>query len=446
MEARHLALKVLFQVNEEGAYANLALEQAMAQFQLADPRDRGLATELVYGCIKYKGRLDWIINQYAKPKVEKMAPWIRNIMRLGLYQIMFLDKVPVSAAINEAVKLAKKYGHQGTVKFVNGVLRNIERNKDKINYPDLTQEPIQHISIVYSFPVWLVERWVQDFGVENTVKLCTFFNSPSPLWIRTNTLKISRQALKETLIKQGIDCMESEKTPEGLKILASLDVGGLEEFKRGFFTVQDESSMLVSHILAPQRDRLILDVCSGPGGKTSHLAQLMENKGEILAFDVHEHRLELIRETCRRLGINIVQTILQDARFTTRVVKEPVDGVLVDAPCSGLGVLGRRPDARWRKKPEDISALQEIQKEILNEAARLVKPGGTLVYSTCTITQEENNAVVQDFLKKNPDFRLDENLPKFLPYESQAGSEGWLQFLPFKDNMDGFFIARLQRN
>ena len=238
MEARHLALKVLYQVNEKEAYANLALDQALDQFVLADPRDKGLATELVYGCVKFKERLDWVINQFAKPKVHKMAPWVRNIIRLGLYQILFLDKVPVSAAINESVKLTKKYGHQGTVKFVNGVLRNIERKKDQIVYPELSKDPVQHISIYYSFPAWLVKRWVQDFGVENTVKLCIFFNDPSSLWIRTNTLRTSRNELLASLKNKGIGCQESQKVPEGIKILDSIEIGRLDDFNKGLFTVR----------------------------------------------------------------------------------------------------------------------------------------------------------------------------------------------------------------
>lgn len=445
MDARHLALKVLYQVNEEDAYANLALDQALAQFKLADPRDKGLATELVYGCVKYKGRLDWVINQFAKPKVQKMAPWIRNIIRLGLFQIMFLDKVPVSAAINESVKLAKKYGHPGTVKFVNGVLRNIVRKKEKIVFPDIMKDPIEHISIYYSFPMWLVERWVKDFGVENTIKLCVYFNNPSPLWVRTNTLRTSRAQLVGLLHNQGIHCRESEKVPEGIQILQSLDLGRLDLFKKGMFTVQDESSMLVGHVVKPQKEQIVLDVCSGPGGKTSHLAQLMEDSGKIFALDVHEHRLELIRQTCQRLGISIVETLLKDARFTTQIVKQLVDAVLVDAPCSGLGVLGRRPDARWRKKSEDIGQLKILQREILTEAAQLVKPGGTLVYSTCTITSEENNEVIQEFLAENKDFYLDKKLTEYLPFDLEEGQEGWVQFLPFKHQMDGFFIARMLR-
>ncbi|MFZ5943829.1 MAG: 16S rRNA (cytosine(967)-C(5))-methyltransferase RsmB [Bacillota bacterium] len=445
MNARHFALRVLFQVNEEGAYANLALDKAFSETSLDDPRDKGLATEIIYGCIKYRGLLDWIINQFAKPQVEKMAPWIRNIIRMGLYQIMFLDKVPVSAAINESVKLSKKYGHQGTVKFVNGVLRNLERNKHLIKYPDLKTDPVKHISIRYSFPQWLVERWIGDYGVENTIKLCSYFNEPSPLWIRTNTLKTTRRDLQDSLNQQGIKSIESNKNPEGLKILSNVEIGRLKEFKEGLFTVQDESSMLVSHVVAPQKNENILDVCGGPGGKTSHLAQLMDNQGHILAFDVHEHRLTLIRETCDRMGITIVKTGLKDARFLTEVVTEPVDSILVDAPCSGLGVLGRRPDARWRRDPADINNLQNIQKEILSEAAKLVKPSGTLIYSTCTLNREENNDVVDSFLKNNKDFSFDGDLRKYLPYPTEEGKEGWIQFVPFIHDMDGFFIARLKR-
>lgn len=445
IQARHLALKVIYQVNEQEAYANLALDKALSEFELQDPRDKGLVTELVYGSIKYKGRLDWVIDQFAKPKTKKMAPWIRNIIRLGLYQLLFLDKVPVSAAINESVKLAKKYGHQGTVKFVNGVLRNISRKLNTLTYPDFQKNPVEHLSIVYSFPQWLVQVWVQEYGPEQTKALCQFFNKPSPLWVRTNSLKISRDNLEEQLAEKGIKTVPSKRVPEGLCLVDNLEVAKLEQFKMGLFTVQDESSMLVSHVLSPEPGQVVLDVCSGPGGKTSHLAQLMGNKGVILAFDVHQHRLQLIKETCARLGITNVQTDLQDARYLTKVIKDPVDMILVDAPCSGLGVLGRRPDARWRKQPEDIRELQKIQKEILNEAAQLLKTGGTLVYSTCTITHEENQGVVEDFLKQHQEFVLDINLTNYLPYSTEEGRKGFIQFLPQLHAMDGFFIARLKK-
>ena len=444
MDGRHLALKVLYQINEENAYANLALDEALRKNPGVDPRDRGLATELVYGCTKYRGRLDWVINQFAKPKVEKMAPWIRNIIRLGLYQLIFLDKVPASAAINEAVKLAKKYGHQGTVKFVNGVLRNIQRNLDKIKYPNFETNPVEHLQVVYSHPYWMVKDWVERFGPQGALELCKYNNNPSPLWIRTNTLKNTRAELKEKLALEGVETVESSRTTEGLRIIGNVAIGQLSSFKQGLFTVQDESSILVGHSLIPKPGQVLLDVCSGPGGKTSHLAQLMENQGRILAFDVHEHRLKLIEETCDRLGIKIVETILHDARQLRAIIKEQADGILVDAPCSGLGVLGRRPDARWQKRPEDITELVKIQKAILNEVAPLVKSGGTLVYSTCTITFEENNQVVEDFLATHEEFYLDKDLPKYLSLPN-LGEEGWVQFLPHIHNIDGFFIARMEK-
>jgi len=445
MQARHFALKVLYQINEEAAFANLALDKAFSEIRLADPRDKGLATELVYGCTKYRGRLDWIIDQFAKPKVKKMAPWVRNTLRLGLYQLMFLDKVPVSAAVNESVKLAKKYGHPGTVKFVNGVLRNIERNKEKIIYPDFNTNPIEHLSIVYSFPKWMAESWVKSFGPKKALELCRYFNIPSPLWIRTNTLQVSRSELIKKLAEEGIKAVESQRAPEGLRLLDNVDISKIKSFQAGFFTVQDESSMLVSHVLLPEPGQVVLDVCSGPGGKTSHLAQLMNNKGQILAFDIHEHRLQLIKDTCTRLGITNVKTGLKDARYLTQIIEDQVDAVLVDAPCSGLGVLGRRADARWRKSPEDTEVLQKVQKEILREVSQLVKPGGVLVYSTCTITSQENQDVLEDFLKNNKEFYLDCNLNKYLPYNTDEGTEGWIQFLPHIHQMDGFFIARLKK-
>lgn len=445
MNAREIALKIIVEINEEGAFANIALDRNLAKYPLKDFRDRALVTDLVYGSIKYRKRLDWILDQFAKPKVCKMAPWIRNILRLGLYQIIFLDKVPISAAINESVKLAKKYGHRGTIKFVNGVLRNINRNLNKIVYPDFKENPVKYLSVYYSFPNWLVEKWVQNFGVENTQKLCEYFNNPSPLWIRTNTLKISRKALKENLLKENIIVRESERTPEGLQLIGNININNLESFKQGLFIVQDESSILVGHCLKPRSGQTIIDACSAPGGKTTHLAQLMDNEGRIIALDVHEHRLNLIKENSSRLGVDIISTIQGDARKLTEYLQEPVSGVLVDAPCSGLGVLGRRADARWVKTAADIEKLSEIQLEILQEAAKLVKKGGTLVYSTCTITKEENEDVIKEFLKNNPEFYLDKNLSSYLPYENEEGKEGYIKFLPFIHGIDGFFIARLKR-
>jgi len=430
INSRKIALQIVVQVNEEGAYANLALDKALLAYPDLDRRDRGLITEIVYGSVKYRGRLDYLLNQYAQTKVNKMNIWVRNILRTALYQMLFLDKIPVSAAVDEAVRLAKEKGPKGSDKFVNAVLRNIERNRENLTYPHKGKQPVQYLSVWYSFPQWLIERMVKQYGVKQTELLCQYFNEPAPLWIRTNTLKINRTELQQQLNELGLTTVISENNAEGLKLTQGVNLHQLDLFQQGYFTVQDESSMLVAGTAAPQRHQKVLDICSAPDEKTTHMAELMQNTGEITACDIHEHRLSLIEENCQRLGINNVQTVLQDGLLLhERFAAETFDVVLVDAPCSGLGVLGRRPDSRWSKRAGDIQELAAIQKGILAEAAVLVKQGGTLVYSTCTIVPEENGQQVADFLAAHPDYSLEHEK----------------QYLPFVDNMDGFYIARLKR-
>lgn len=440
--SRELALKILYQVQEEGAYANLALDKALFSCHWLDTRDRGLITEIVYGSVKYVGKLDYILNQFASTKVHKMDAWTRNILRMALYQILFLDKVPNSAAVNEAVKLAKRYGHVD--KFVNAVLRNLLRGLDKIVWPEKETDPVQYLMVQYSFPQWMVERFLKQYGLEQAEQLCRYYNQPASLWIRTNTLKTTRAALKQTLEDAGLTVQESRHTPEGLKIETAVNLHQLEAFQQGLFTVQDESSMLVALAAEPAPGQRVLDVCSAPGGKTTHMAQLMKNKGCIYACDIHQHRLDLIAENCQRLGITNVELVLQDGTKLTERWQEPFDVVLCDVPCSGLGVLGRRPDARWVKDAENITDLCEVQTKILNQAAQLVAPGGTLIYSTCTITPEENQEMVLQFLQQHEEFALDETLTDCW-LNMDKGDVGYVQFLPFVDDMDGFFIARMVR-
>ena len=301
--SREIALKILYQIHEEGAYANLALDKALFSCQDLDPRDKGLITEIVYGSVKNRGKLDYVLNQFAKIKVKKMDRWTRNILRMALYQIMFLDKVPDSAAVDEAVKLSKRYGRSD--KFVNAVLRNYLRGQEQIVWPDREQDVIQYLAVQYSFPVWMVQRFVQQYGAEQAEQLCQWFNQPAALWIRTNTLMISRKALKEQLEQKGIAVEESRYTPEGLKILSAVNLHQLEEFQQGLFTVQDESSMLVALAAEPMPGQRVLDVCSAPGGKATHMAQLMKDDGVICACDIHQHRLDLIRENCEAVGHGI---------------------------------------------------------------------------------------------------------------------------------------------
>ena len=440
--SRELALKILYQVNEEGAYANLALDKALFPCTWLDPRDRGLITEIVYGSVKNMGRLDYVLNQFASTKVKKMDKWTRNILRMALYQILYLDKVPDSAAVNEAVKLAKHYGHVD--KFVNAVLRNILRGMDTIQWPDKEKDPVQYLMVQYSFPQWMVERFIRQYSVEQAEQLCAYYNQPAPMWIRTNTLKTTRAALKQQLEAKGLSVTESRYTPEGLKIENAVNLHQLEAFQQGLFTVQDESSMLVALAAEPAPGQRVLDVCSAPGGKATHMAQLMKNQGTIYACDIHQHRLDLIAENCRRLGITNVELVQQDGTKLTKRWQEPFDVVLCDVPCSGLGVLGRRPDARWSKESADIAGLCNIQKKILEQAAQLVMPGGTLIYSTCTIAPEENQEMVEQFLQDHPDYMLDETLTDCW-LNMDKGEAGYVQFLPFVDDMDGFFIARMVR-
>ena len=440
--SRELALQILYQVNEEGAYANLALDKALFPCTWLDPRDRGFITEIVYGSVKNRGKLDYVLNQFASTKVNKMDKWTRNLLRLSLYQILFLDKVPDSAAVNEAVKLAKHYGHVD--KFVNAVLRNILRGMDGIQWPDKAKNPVQYLMVQYSFPQWMVERFIRQYGLEDAERLCDWYNQPAAMWIRTNTLKTTRAELKQILEKEGLAVSESHHTPEGLKIENAVNLHKLKSFQQGLFTVQDESSMLVALAAEPAPGQRVLDVCSAPGGKTTHMAQLMKNKGTIYACDIHKHRLDLIAENCKRLGISNVELVQQDGTKLTKRWQEPFDVVLCDVPCSGLGVLGRRADARWAKESEDIAGLCKIQKKILEEAAQLVVPGGTLIYSTCTIAPEENQEMVKAFISEHPEYELDETLTDcWLDVDKEE--TGYVQFLPFIDDMDGFFIARMMR-
>ena len=440
--SRELALQILYQVNEEGAYANLALDKALFPCTWLDPRDRGFITEIVYGSVKNRGKLDYVLNQFASTKVNKMDKWTRNLLRLSLYQILFLDKVPDSAAVNEAVKLAKHYGHVD--KFVNAVLRNILRGMDGIQWPDKAKDPVQYLMVQYSFPQWMVERFIRQYGLEDAERLCDWYNQPAAMWIRTNTLKTTRAELKQILEKEGLTVSESRHTPEGLKIENAVNLHKLKSFQQGLFTVQDESSMLVALAAEPAPGQRVLDVCSAPGGKTTHMAQLMKNKGTIYACDIHKHRLDLIAENCKRLGISNVELVQQDGTKLTKRWQEPFDVVLCDVPCSGLGVLGRRADARWAKESEDIAGLCKIQKKILEEAAQLVVPGGTLIYSTCAIAPEENQEMVKAFISEHPEYELDETLTDcWLDVDKEE--TGYVQFLPFIDDMDGFFIARMMR-
>lgn len=445
MEGREAAYRILWEV-EKGGYANLVLDDFLNN-ETVRSLDRPFVTELVYGTVKYQKKLDWVIGQLVK-KEGKLETGPRLLLRTAFYQLFFMDKVPASAATNEAVKLAKRLFHRGVAGLINGVLRSYLRQPEAIEWPRRETDPLGYLEVNYSHPRWMLTRWLSRYGLEDTEKLCQFNNAPAELWIRANTLRTTTESLQEYLHQEKCLVEKSNRVPEGLRLIDAPPVGKLTAFQQGLFTVQDESSMLVAHALKPLPGQEVLDICAGPGGKTTHLAQLMENEGAITACDVHEHRLRLIEDNARRLGIQIIKTVLQDATRLTAEKQYPL--VLVDAPCSGLGVLRRRPDSRWRKKEEDIYALQALQTAILENAIQVLAPGGRLVYSTCTIEPEENFAVISRIKEMHPQMKSFDLRP-YLPYQAHNEREeeelkrGMRQYLPFQDGLEGFFIAGLEK-
>lgn len=441
MEARELALKIVNDIEGKGAYANIVLSRELSRHRLTD-QDRRFTTELVYGTTKAGGTLDWLLSHYSSRPLVKVNPTIRNILRIGMYQLFFLTKVPPSAACNEAVNLAKKFGHAGTVKFVNAVLRNAARSPEKAAYPDPQAEPVRYLSLKYFHPEWLVTLWLERWGFAECEKLLRINNETPPLCLRTNTLKISREELLKRLEIEGAKCEASNWTPEGIVCVEHPALANLPSLRDGLMQVQDESSMLVSHVLAPQPGEFIIDACGAPGGKSTHIAALMNNRGRLLSTDLYDHKLKLTEENAKRLGITMLETQALDATTLHLRYAGQADRVLVDAPCSGLGVLRRKPDSRWRKNQAMLRDLPVLQLAILESAAECVKPDGILVYSTCTTEPEENEQVVEEFLRRHPGYSL-EPVGSYLPGERK---DRMLQLWPHVDGVDGFFIARMKRN
>ena len=436
--SRSLALAVLQDIFQAGAYANLSLSKRLNDSRLT-PLDRRFATELVYGTVKACGTLDWILSHYVKKPLSQTDALVVNILRLGIFQLRFLDRVPDSAAVNESVNLAKTFAHPGASGFVNAVLRSALREPEKVRYPSLAKDPVRHIALRELHPEWLVRRWLDRLGIEETQALCRFNNASPPLSLRTNTLRISREDLLQKLIESGAEAEVSAWAPEGIVCRHPGD-DPLRFLREGFCQAQDESSMLVGHVVAPQPGEFVIDACAAPGGKSTHLATLMQNIGRVLALDIHSHKIALIEENQRRLGLRIIEAKQLDATQLHLSYAKQADRVLVDAPCSGLGVLRRRPDARWRKDAS-LADLPQIQKRILASAAQCVKVGGVLVYSTCTLEENENEAVVRQFLNDHPDFALDD-AGSLLP---QPRPEAMVTLWPQRDGTDGFFIARMTR-
>lgn len=443
--AREIVVQILHDIESEGAYSNVALKKMLDEHEGLLSKDRNLITEITNGTVKYKRKIDYIINQFAKTKVKRMQPVIRHVLRMSTYQIIFLDKVPDSAVCNEAVKIVKKRNMGELSGFVNGILRNIARHKDAIVYPSKEEKPQEYLGVVYSFPDWMIQLWLKEYGFDFTEALCSSFNRTPDVSIRTNKLRISRDELRAMLEKAGIMAEPGLLVSEALRVRGITSISKLDSFKKGYFTVQDESSMLASYVLDPQKGETILDVCAAPGGKSTHMAELMEGQGVITSADIYDHKLDRIKESAKRMGHSMIQTKIQDATVANDDYNNVFDRVLVDAPCSGLGLLHKKSDIRWNKDQEDIRDLVKIQRQILATSIAYVKPGGVMVYSTCTITAAENKRMV-NWILKNLDVELepiDDYIPVLLRNEDSA--KGFIQIFPNDANSDGFFISRFRK-
>ncbi len=438
---RQLALDCLIQLEEGRTTIAPLINQAIERSHL-NAIDRGLLNELVYGVVRWRKQLDWTLRHFVEGRFH-LDLRSRNLLRLGIYQLLHLDRIPSHAAIYETVELAKPKLKRA--RFINAVLRTVQRDAASLQYSALESDPLQHISISLSYPLWLVKRWLMHYGVQWTLAFCRASNQVAPLSIRVNSLKTSRVKLVESLTADSTSVKESQITPDGLLLVDSPSIQSLQAYQNGWFYVQDESAMLVAHLLCPQPGKKVVDLCAAPGGKTSHIAQLMENDGQIIAVDVSQNRVRRVEENCQRLGITTVQVQVADAANAQLDFLKDADYLLIDVPCSGFGALRRHPDIRWNKTPEQINELAQLQFNLLQNAARNVKPGGVLVYSTCSTEPEENEMVIQRFLKTHPHFVV-ENAGEFLPAISSRAitPEGFLQTFPHDHGMDGAFAARLR--
>ncbi len=418
MTARQLALKVLYEVEKNGAYPGIELKKQLSASELS-PVDRGFATELVYGVLKNRTRLDFIISKYSKQKLKKISDWIINILRMGVYQIVFLDKVPLSAAVNESVKLAKRYGHQASSGFVNGVLRNVGRSGD-VQYP----EGREYYEVFYSHPKWLVDMLFDQYG-EDAKVIIENNNKVPATTVRVNALTTTADDVIKALTEKGIT-VEKTKCENILKITGFGDISKLPQYVDGLITPQGLSSYMAAEAVEPNNGEVIMDLCSAPGGKTTAMAEMCGDGAKIYAFDLFDHKIELINNNCKRLGIKNVTAKAQDGTVLMEDFVGKADKILADVPCSGLGIIRKKPDIKWNKETSDFDAIISIQKKILENAEKYLKKDGTLVYSTCTVNKNENELVAEEFATKY-NFEI-EKMQTFLP----------------DDNFDGFFICKMR--
>lgn len=430
VNVRELILQVLLEVTRDGEYSHIAIKNTLDKYQYLEKQERSFFTRVCEGTLENMILIDYIINQFSKVKVNKMKPVIRCILRSSVYEMKYMDSVPISATCNEAVKLAQKKGFHNLKGFVNGVLRNISRNLENISMPDKEKEPISWFSVTYSVPEWLVEKWKNLYEVSQLEEIFQAFLEKSATSIRVNTEATTKEALIRELEAENITVIENAEVPDALYIDGYDFLAGIPAFEEGKFYVQDVSSMLVSLWAEPKEGAQVLDVCAAPGGKSIHMAQLLHGTGMVEARDLTEYKVTLIEENIERCGLKNICARQADARVLEKDKVGTMDIVIADLPCSGLGVIGKKPDIKYKMTSEKCQELAALQKEILHTVQHYVKAGGVLMYSTCTINPQENEDNVRVFLKEHPEFVL----------------ERQQQILPQKGKNDGFFLAKLVRS
>lgn len=431
---RELVLEILMQVTKEGEYSHLVIRSVLEKYQYLEKQERAFLTRVSEGTLEHMIELDYIINQFSKVKVNKMKPVIRNIMRMSVYQLKYMDSVPASAACNEAVKLAKRKGFSSLSGFVNGVLRNIARNLDQITYPKEEEDPVQFLSVCYSMPEWIVTKWIRDYGMEQTKETLSAFLTDAPIMIRTNCTKISPDALEERLKSEHVTVkkvtLEDAKELDYAFLISDFDyLNALPSFREGLFYVQDISSMMVAEYADPKEGDVVVDVCAAPGGKSIHIAEKLNGTGMVFARDLTEYKVSLIEENIARHQLANIKAQQQDALVLDESMIGKADIVVADLPCSGLGVMRKKTDIKYKMDEAKQKDLEKLQREMLAVVQKYVRAGGTLLYSTCTINRGENEENAAWFLKEYPEFELVKSK----------------QFFPKKEYGDGFFLAKFIR-
>ena len=441
---REMILEILLQI-EEGEHSHIAIRSALSKYQFLPRQERAFITRVCEGTLEYRIQIDYILDSFSKVTVDKMKPPIREILRSAVYQLRYMDSVPDSAVCNEAVKLTQRKGFYNLKPFVNGVLRTIAREMDQVKVPSREETLVRSLSVEYSMPEQLVERWLEAYGEETTEKILKDFLEEKPLTVRCRTYLNSQEAIVKSLTDQGVKVEPAPYLPYACHISGFDHILALDAFINGKILVQDVSSMLVAEAADPQKGDYVIDVCAAPGGKSLHVGDKMEGFGTVDARDVSQYKVNLIEENIRRTNSINVQAKVQDATIFDQESELLADIVLADVPCSGYGVIGKKPDIKYRVTPQKQEEIVILQRTILDRAANYVKPRGTLIFSTCTIAKEENEENMMWFLQNYP-FKL-ESLDPCLPEElhSETTALGYLQLLPGVHKTDGFFIAKFRR-